>query len=528
MTPPSRALRVLVLALLALTPGLASAHEEDGSLTPEEEQATQEEAPPNAGYTGPSRLPYLSFFQGVWVYGRVDETKLAGQLPRNVEGDGDWLVWEDANRADIYLYSVSAGDGFYLTSDGVLQRNPDISGGTVVWEDYRHGNAASIYAYRIESGETVRVTTSPGNHRRPSVDGAIVAWEDDRTRNPDVWGAWLTNLTEFPIAATNERESDPLVLDGVVYYRTYRFNVWDVIAHDPVANRTVAVTSDSQIQSTPFTNGDEVLFLTQDSIGWILQRYDPSADRLRTTTLRQRDTSPASASGEHLLVTVHDVGYAQLVARNMSSGGSNHITGNLRLVTEPLLDGHTAYLMVLTEEGVSLVRVEVSDFAFSRRPTLLVHYPLPSTLWTRPLTAQGVLRAGTQWTEPETFTYRVNDGPPRAIPAGPEWEFQLDPGDLPPGAHEITLRATFREGPPVETTFTLLVPAQSRPLDVEAAGAAYHRARIFATYNRFIGDNAAAWIILPLALAIVALVAFRVVLAIRARRVEDRIEYVRP
>ncbi len=518
---------VLGIALL-LVPSLAVQAHDEGGMPDDRDEVDPRLAPPNRGYTGPSSLPWLSFYEGIWVYGQFREIKLGNQVPQNVRGDGDWLVWEDARRGDIFLFSVGAGEGFYITADGVPQRNPDIQGGTVVWEDYRDG-PAKIYAYEIDSGETRRVSGGPGNHRRPSLDGPLVAWEDDRDKAFDIWGAWLTNGTTFPVVRSPDRESDPLVVKGSIYYRTYRFSVWDILAYDVERNRTTAVTNDAVINGAPFSNGKDVYFLSQAyNVAWELQRYDVAEGRVRSTGINLVDTARTPISGDRLLQVARDGGYSQVVARNITTTGTNHISGNLKLVTDPELIGRTAFFMVQTFNGTSLLMVEVSDFAFAKRPELLITGPSTGAFWTRPVKVQGYLKAGTTFREPDTFTYRVNGGPPRAIPPSQAWSFTLDPEGYKPGNHQVTVRATFSDGPPTEASTTLVVPSTTSGLDIEKQAEYFHRAQVFFAYNKYIGQNAAAWILLPLLLLILLVVVVRLILVIRANRRDVRIEFVRP
>jgi len=209
-----RALPFLLILLLVVPSVAAHGNTQDDSAAYLAEQRQRQQggsvgsaapldtAPPVAGYTGPGREPYISFFEGVWLYGQESATPLANQSPRHLATSGDWVVWEDAARSDIYLYSISAGSGYYITKDAALQRNPAISGNVVVWKDYRNGNRPDIWAYQINTTRTWRVSIGPGAHRNPSINGDIVAWEDDRSQNADVYGANLTTGRNFAIANT--------------------------------------------------------------------------------------------------------------------------------------------------------------------------------------------------------------------------------------------------------------------------------------------------------------------------------------
>lgn len=517
---------LVLLALLAL-PG-ALAHEEEKHVEPGTDTETGESWAPNDGYTGPGYEPYVYFIEGVWLYGQASVTPLGEKnLPRNIRGHGDWLVWEDANHGDIYAYSLSAGMGYYLTNDAAPQRYPQIHGNVVVFEDYRNGRA-NVVAHFLDTGEQRLLSTGPGNHRRPSIHGDLVVWEDDRSRNTDVWGARLSGGGEFPIVNTSDKETEPIALDGVVYFRTFRFNIWDVHGFDLERNETFPVTSDVLLQSAPFTNGRDVLFLTQfQGTGWRLDRYDVQTQRITETKIRSPDSALLPASGEHVLQQARDVGMVQIVARNLTTGTTTHVSGNLALVTDPFLMGRTAYAAVATTNGTSLLALDVSPFAFGAQPRLTIVNPTSAIMpWTRPLAVQGILTTGPGWTEPVTFTYRVNGGPPQIIPPEQNWRVTLDNAGAAEGNHRVVFRATFREGPPVETAIHLVVPLKNAHLDLGEIGPQYHAAKTMAALNAYVLANPASWFLIPIVLFLLLLVAIRLWIALRPKRELVVAEYV--
>lgn len=523
---------LLCLLLVGLLVPTATAHEEEkhDDVVEADEQKDPELVAPVNGYTGPSSEPYLSFFEGAWLYGRASAIPLVGQEPRHMRAWGDWIVWEDAARGDIYAHNVPAGSGFYVTTDRALQRSPEIHDDVVVWEDYRNGRS-NVYAYFLETAETRRVSSGSGNHRSPSIQGGLVAWEDDREGTLDVYAARLDDGNVFVIANGTDRQTDPLVVGDLVFYRTFRYNVWDVAAFDVARNESFEVTSDVGMNGAPFTNGDDAFFLSQYNSAWTLQRYDVRRDRVVETRLRFGESAPTPASGDHLLQMARDIGgRIQLVARNLSTGDSTHVTGSLSLATEPTLLGRTAYVAVVAKNGTSLLALEISPFAFGKRPTLTITSPGSLAPWARPIVIQGILETGPGWMEPATFTVRVADGPPQLITPSERWRVTLDPSGYAPGYHTVTVRATFREGPPLTTGLVLAVPAPTDSVDASQAGPAYHAQRAMAAFELYIGKNPGAYALLPLLLVLLVLVVVRLVVFLRRRLKRDRFaaEYVPP
>lgn len=480
------------------------------------------------GYTGPGREPYLSYFEGIWLYGSVTSTPLGKQAPVDLDVDGDWVVWEDANRSDIYAYNIPAGEGFYIQSDAAQQHHPRVSDGVVVFEDFR-GYRSSIYAYFLDTGELRRLSNTTNDVTEPDIDYPIVTWLDANVTNPDVWAYSLLNNTAWNVHPGTDRDSNPVVAGGQIYWRTYRYNLWDIMGYDPETDEVIQVTTDAAIQSAPFSNGEDVMYLTNEwEQGWRLERFDDRLGLSRRTSVALPDSRAVSASGDAILRTVQDVDYAELVIRNLSNGASNHITGNLLLLGSPVLDGRTVFAPVRTTDGAVLVMIEVSPFALSKRPTLTIASPASTSVWVRPITVSGLLAAGSDFTEPTTFTYRVNDEPPQIIPPARNWRFTLDPAGIEPGRHIITVRATFREGPPVVSSIALIVPAPSSEVDVARLGPAFHAARLLGEFEFYIKNNPASWVLIPTALLILAVGVVRLWLYVKPRRRKGVVEYVVP
>lgn len=526
--PLPRSLGVLVVLVALLAPG-ALAHD---APSPHVDATTStsgepELLPPSQGYTGPGNVPYLSFFEGAWLYGPSSATPLARQIPRTILGHGDWLVWEDTAAARVYAYNVRAGAGYYVGNASTIQRNPALSGTTLVWEEYRPRQPAQIWTYDLAAGNLRQLSTGPGNHRHPSIDGTLVAWEDDRNGTTDIWGYDLANGTEFPVYTSPDKDQDPVVLGHEVFFRAFRFNVWDVRAVDLDRGSMYEVTADAKIQTSPFTDGRSLWFLNQYiQLTWTLARYDPATGRVKETSVHLSDAGRVSVEGDRLLQLSRDVRSVQLVARNLTAGTTTHVSGDLAVVGDPLLLDGTVYAAIRTVNGTSLLALQVSPFAWTKPPTLAVTSPGALYPWVRPVVVQGILGTTAGWTEPVTFTYRVDDQAPVAIPPGSTWKVTLDNEGQSPGAHRVVVRASFREGPPVTAAITLQVPLPNQNVDVAKAGEAFHAARVFGALNEFVLTNPAAYLLMVAAVFLVILVGIRVWIYVRRSRAELVIEYV--
>lgn len=524
----------LVLVLVALfAPSLAPlawAHSEDEAAPPSVAPAAagDETSAPSAGYSGPGAAPYVNFYEGVWFYGSVSVANLPGQYPVNIRGDGDWLVWEDAIRGDIFAYNIPAGAGQYLTTDRALQRNPAISNDIVVWEDYRNSTHADVYAYWLQTGEVRRISAGPGNHHNPTIQGSLIVWEDDRDRTGDLWAYNLETGAQYPLVVSPDRESDAVIVGNQVYYRTYRFNVWDVHAINLDTNTTEEITSDLAINGAPFSNDEDVFYLSQFFSAWKLNKYSPSLGESVDTTFRFQDTTGLSVTGDHLLSAVRDRIFRQLVAMNLSSGESTHVSGSVSVTTEPWLDNRTAYLTAVTHNGVALLTFQISPFAFTTAPVLHLSSPRSGAPWLQAMLVEGILKSDRAWEEPATFSYRINGGPPTAIAYAERWRFTLEPEGVAAGSHQITIRATYREGPPVQQTLLLFIPQAGSSVDIAQAAEAFHAARVVRTMNLWILENPASYAIALAVVLLIVVLFVRFYVYVKPRRQQRLVEYVPP
>jgi beta propeller repeat protein len=104
----------------------------------------------------------------------------------------------------------------------VRQRNPDISGNIVVWEDNRNGDY-DIYGYNVVTQEEFTVSTANGSQRYAAIDENIVVWQDYRNDSvyPDIYGYNLETQEEFFVATaidTQGRLRRPGVSDNLIVW----------------------------------------------------------------------------------------------------------------------------------------------------------------------------------------------------------------------------------------------------------------------------------------------------------------------
>lgn len=106
-----------------------------------------------------------------------------------------WTDWRNSNissdeqalwNADIYMFSISAGEEMQISTDESLQIGPRIYGDRVVWTDTRNGSA-DIYMYNISSGEESQVIANLSSQEYPAIYEDTLVWVDMRSGYFDIY-----------------------------------------------------------------------------------------------------------------------------------------------------------------------------------------------------------------------------------------------------------------------------------------------------------------------------------------------------
>ncbi len=529
--------RALVLVLVLAGPAIAPVALAHGGDHGEEPPATD----PGRGFTLPpppqgsaptpgNRVPYYTYYQSGWLYGAHTVKVVPNQYIRDLAGDGDWLVWMDALSVDVYAYNIAAGDGFFVTEDSSFQQKPRVHSGVVVWEDKRSG-PSDVLAYFTETGETRRLSRGGGpstNHQNPSIFGTWVAWEDDRGEDLAVFAYDLQTNQELKVSAEGRsRDTDPVVVDHYVVYRTYRFNVWDLVWFDLETGESGTITADREMEQPPIRAGDAILFLKESEKGWLLHRWDPVRKLTENLNVYFQGPTAPTADGPYLVQTSFDGPRASFLARNLTSGASSRVTGYLPAMDQPVLLGRTLHVPVFNGSHAAIVSLAISPFAFLKQPRLLVSTPEDGAIVKGgEMKVTGKLTFEDTWGVPDFFAYGLNEANYSAIFPAPDWSFNLDLRKARPGAYTLSIEAHYREAPPIIERLTLLVPAAFAGTDIGKAGEEFHAFRAYALYYRYVLSNPAIVALAALAILVIALWIARRRLTRTPRR-KAVVEYVR-
>lgn len=244
----------------------------------------------------------------LWITGRQGSearrlTSHEGSETRpHFSPDGSSIAFtaEYDGNSDVYVINATGGEATRLTwhpgSDNVTGWTPD--GEHVLFTSGREGHPtaeAKFYKVRTDGGLPEALPIPRAATGEISDDGAYIAYQpvsfwDPEWRNYRGGQAkpiWVVNLQTYELETTprtdNERHTDPVWLDGKVYYlseRDFANNIWE---YDPESKENEQVTFHSQFDVKHLDAGGGMIVYEQ---GGYLYELDP-------------------ATGEHEQIEIH-------------------------------------------------------------------------------------------------------------------------------------------------------------------------------------------------------------------------------
>jgi beta propeller repeat protein len=159
----------------------------------------------------------------VYDFNTGDKTTIVKSLARSPSTDGHTIVWEDlqTSNSDVYGYDVATGRQFPIAVAVADQRQPQVFGNLVVWQDDRATNAVNqtnIYAYDLSSRQEHAVSTRSGDEISPKLSDQFIVWTDLGGGYVDVHGYSLAKQTIFTIAADDYENAQPAIWKNVVVW----------------------------------------------------------------------------------------------------------------------------------------------------------------------------------------------------------------------------------------------------------------------------------------------------------------------
>ena len=117
---------------------------------------------------------------------------------------GAWITWAVRDigvaASRIVARNMDSSEERVFADWGVYNYRPSIDGDLITWEGYLYGNF-DVFVYRISTGETFQVTSDPADQYLNDVFGNLVAYVDQRAGNEDIYVSKLTFVPLDPCAA---------------------------------------------------------------------------------------------------------------------------------------------------------------------------------------------------------------------------------------------------------------------------------------------------------------------------------------
>ena len=146
---------------------------------------------------------------------------------------GPWVVWKSqgfgALTSTIEGTNLDTSETRVIADNGAGNYNPSIDGDLVTWESDLNGNL-DIFVYRISTGETFQVTTDPANQYLNDVFGDLVAYIDTRGLTADIYVSKLyfispTCYHDLSAPELTVTGKEDYTLPGGEEYTRYRLSV---------------------------------------------------------------------------------------------------------------------------------------------------------------------------------------------------------------------------------------------------------------------------------------------------------------
>ncbi len=223
---------------------------------------------------------------------------------------GDVVVWYDSHdggtgtERDIYGYNLQSQDDLFITSnDGIIQKYPDISGDTVVYEDTTSGKY-NVWVYKISSGSSEAIeATSSSYQARPAVDGNLAVWMDGRDDGSSGYDIYWCDLSVKPyttsaVSASDGDQWDPAVSGTVVVWSEdpsdgSGYNIYGYDLSDPGTGRFPICTASGNQQFPAISGGIVVWQDDSDFNIWAIDLADVGSDRFKVSDGTGTNQRPA-------------------------------------------------------------------------------------------------------------------------------------------------------------------------------------------------------------------------------------------
>jgi len=181
---------------------------------------------------------------------------------------GDHVVWTDtrdprserSNRA-VYLYTISTGERYFITSGTAQPDYPAIYSDYVVWEDKREKEgheSRDIYLYNILTEEETAICTAPLDQRWPRIWEERVVWTDMRNGNYDIYLYNITTGEERALTSDPGDQTGPYIDRNRVIWTDLVSR--EIVLFNLTSNTGRVVSGSPSMKMGVSTSGDRIVW----------------------------------------------------------------------------------------------------------------------------------------------------------------------------------------------------------------------------------------------------------------------------
>lgn len=157
-------------------------------------------------------------------------------------------------------------DVFDVCTAGGDQKEPDIDGDWVVWQDERNGASnRDIYGYTLAEPNEIEICTASSDQHYATVSGGTVVWQDERDGQRDIYAFDLLNRQ--PLDLPNMPRNDdvyqqyPDISGDTIVYRNRPGGTYNLFAYDIPVAASAQITTTSTIPSNHVVDGNIVAWM---------------------------------------------------------------------------------------------------------------------------------------------------------------------------------------------------------------------------------------------------------------------------
>jgi len=184
---------------------------------------------------------------------------------------GNTIIWQDFRDGnwDIYGFDLTTKTEFPICTARNDQCEPQISGNTIVWTDSRDGYYDDyggiwwdndIYGFDLITKTEFPICTTPGDRWNPQISSNTIIWLDDRNGNYDIYGFDLITKAEFPICIAPRERQNPQISGNTIIWEDFRDGNWDIYGFDLTTKTEFPICTNPEFQCYPKINGNTIVW----------------------------------------------------------------------------------------------------------------------------------------------------------------------------------------------------------------------------------------------------------------------------